>query len=225
MADIRNRPALRPRPRSALRPVASGAVLRSVWTAPRFAVREGVRGDAARLVIAIAWLSGVGDVLQNAAIGRSYAAHWGAFVLFLALVLGPLFGLAYFDVAGGLLAGCGRLLGGNADSSDTRVALACSVLPEIVVLPFWIPVIVFYGPEVLPKARVGWPAGLVAFLALQIALLAWSWALRVVTVAEAHGFGLWRAFVTLVLTWLATLVLIGGAILSFAALLHTATRA
>ncbi len=222
MAEIRSRPIPRPRFSSPLRPVPTGAVVRSIWTTPRLAVRQAIRGDAARVVIAVAWFSGVVDVLQNAALGRSFAPHWGPFVLLLALVLGPLFGLAYFGVAGALLAGSGRLLGGTADSSDTRVALACSVVPELIALPLWIPVIGFYGLEIFTKEQGARPAGLVAFLGLQAMLLAWAWALRVVTLAEAHGFSLLRAFLTIALTWLATVVLIGGAILGFAALLDTA---
>jgi hypothetical protein len=200
--------------------------LRSIWTTPRLAVRRGIRGDAARLVIAVAWLSGVAEVLQNGAFGQFYSPHWGPFALILALVMGPLAGLAYFDIAGGLLAGAGRLLGGSADSSDARVALACSVLPELIALPLWIPVIGFYGLEIFTSAQAPRPPGLVAFLGLQALLLLWSWGLRVVTLAEAHGFTLWRGFFTMVLAWLATLVLIGGAILGFAALIDVlGTRA
>jgi hypothetical protein len=192
--------------------------LRSVWTAPRLAVRTGIRGDAARLVIAVAWLSGMAEVLQDAALGRSYPPHWGPFALLLALVMGPLAGLVYFGIAGGLLAGAGRLLGGTADSSDARVALACSVVPELVALPLWIPVVGFYGLDVFTKDQAAPPAGLVAFLALQVVLLLWSWGLRVVTLAEAHRFTLWRGFSTMMLAWLAMAVLIAGVVLGIAAL-------
>jgi hypothetical protein len=169
-------------------------------------------------VIAVAWLSGVAEVLQNAALGRSYLPHWGPFAVFLALVMGPLAGLAYFDIAGVLLAGAGRVFGGTADSSDSRVALACSAVPALIALPLWIPVIGFYGLEIFTEDQAARPAGLVAFLVLQVLLLLWSWGLRVVTLAEAHGFSLWRAWWTMVLAWLATLVMIGGAILGLAAL-------
>lgn len=169
-------------------------------------------------MIAVAWLSGVAEVLQNAAVGRSYPPHWGPFALFLALAMGPLAGLAYFSIAGGLLTGAGRLLGGTAGSSDTRVALACSVVPELIALPLWVPVIGFYGLGIFTKDQAARPAGLVGFLALQALLLVWAWALRVVTLAEAHGFTKWRAFFTMVLAWLAAIVLIVGAILGFLAL-------
>ena len=174
--------------------------------------------DAARLVIAVAWLSGVADVLQSAAFSQSYKPHWGPFAVFLALVMGPLFGLLQFGIHGGLLGVTGRLLGGTADASDARVAMACSVLPELIALPLWIPVIGLYGLELFTTAMDTRPLGLVVFLALQAALLVWSWALRVVTLAEAHDFSKWRAFATIVLATVAGFVLVGGAVLGFLAL-------
>jgi hypothetical protein len=196
-----SRPAYGAPVNRAQRAVPIRDVLRSVWTDPRLAVRQGARTDAARLVIAVASLAGVLDGLQNFAVGRSLKPHWGAFAVLFALVLGPLLGLLQFAIGGALIAVVGRMLGGAGDSSDVRVALACSRIPELVALPFWIPVIAVHGVEMFEMDQP-YPLALAVFMGLQGALLVWSWVLRVIAVAEAHDFSCWRAFFTMVLAWL-----------------------
>jgi hypothetical protein len=198
-------------------PVPLREVLRSVWTGPRLAVRQGARTDAARLVIAVASLAGVLDGLQNFAVGRSLKPHWGAFAVLFALALGPLLGLLQFAIGGALIAVVGRRLGGSGDSSDVRVALACSRIPELVALPFWIPVIAVHGVEMFEEDQP-YPLALAVFMAVQGALLVWSWVLRVIAVAEAHDFSCGRALVAMVLAWLVPVVLFVAAALAVGAL-------
>jgi hypothetical protein len=185
---------------------------RAVWTKPRLAVRQLVEGDAARIVIAVAWLSGVLVVLQAAALRRSLSPGWGGLVLVFALTAGPLMGFAWFGLAGSLLASAGRLLGGKADASDTRVALACGALPELLALPLWPAVLATYGLQVLTTSVAAPAAGLLAFAALQAFLLGWAWLLRLAALSEVNGFSVWRALATVLLTLLAAVLAVAVAV-------------
>jgi Kef-type K+ transport system membrane component KefB len=139
----------------------------------------------------------------------------------LALTIGPLTALAYFGLAGALLAGIGRLLGGSADSSDTRVALACSVVPDVVALPLWALAIGYYGAGLFTQEQAVMPLGVAVLLALSVALTVWGWILRVVMIAEVHDFTRWRSFATIVLSWLATIAVVVAIVAALAALLPT----
>lgn len=176
-----------------------------------------MRTDAARLVIGVAFLGGVLDGLQNMAFGRSLQPHWGPFAVLFALVFGPLISFAQFAIAGALVAVVGRMLGGSANASDIRVAIACSRVPELVALPFWIPMIGVHGTTIFEKDQP-YPVALFTFMLLQGALLVWSWVIRVVMVAEAHDFSCWRAFFAMVLAWLVPIVVAVGAAIAFGAL-------
>jgi hypothetical protein len=210
-------PAYRAPVNRARQTVAIREVLKSVWTDPRGAVRLGVRSDAARLVITVAFLGGILDGLQNLAIGKSLKPEWGPFAVLFALVLGPLIGLVQFALFGALIALVGRMLGGSANASDVRIALACSRVPELVALPFWIPVLAVYGTTVFEKDPP-FPVGVLAFLLIQAALLIWACVLKVVAVAEAHGFSCWRAFAAMVLAWLVPVLLVVAVGIGFGAL-------
>jgi hypothetical protein len=184
-----------------------------VWTAPRETVDRVLRADAAGLVIAVAWLSGVLDVLQTSALRGSLKPHWGPFVGLLAMFMGPLLGFAYFEVAGTVAASMGRLLGGVGHAAETRVALACGTIVELVALPLWVPVLAVYGLEMFTTERSPAPAGLLAFAGLQALLWLWAWGLRIACLAEVHDFSIVRAVLTVLLAWLAVVVVIVGAVI------------
>jgi len=171
-------------------------------------VQQVLRGDAAGFVILVAWLAGMLEVLQTQALRASMKPHWGPFAVFLALFMGPIAGFAYFETAGSVAKSVGRMLGGVADESDTRVALACGTMPELLALPLWAPVLAVYGLEMFTTARPIRTDGLLAFAALQILLWLWAWGLRVVCLAEAHEFSIPRALLTVVLSWLAAITLV-----------------
>ena len=159
-------------------------------------------------MILVAWLAGILEVLQTSALRESMKPHWGPFAVFLAVFMGPLVGFAYFEAAGSVAKSVGRALGGVADVSDTRVALACGTLPELLALPFWAPVLTVYGVEMFTTARPVRTDGLLIFAGLQILLWLWAWGLRVVCLAEAHEFSIPRALLTVVLSWVAAVTLV-----------------
>jgi len=188
--------------------VPAGSAWLTVWREPRRAVQQVLRGDAAGFVIVVAWLAGMLEVLQTQALRASMKPHWGPFAVLMAVFMGPLAGFAYFETAGSVAKSVGRMLGGVADESDTRVALACGTMPELLALPFWAPVLAVYGFEMFTTARPPRTDGLLLFAALQILLWLWAWGLRVVCLAEAHEFSILRALLTVVLSWVAGIALV-----------------
>ena len=160
-------------------------------------------------MIAVAWLSGVAVGVESAAFG-SLGRYRGASTLFFLLLMGPAFGIAYLGFGGSILASVGRLLGGTNDVSDTRVAMACGALPELIALPLWIPVIGFYGLKVFTAELTPTPAGIAVFKGVLLALYVWAWILRIVTLAEVHRFSVRRSLATVVLAWLAAASVVVG---------------
>jgi hypothetical protein len=190
----------------------------TAWFSPQLTVREALRGDAARLVIVVAWLEGVLNTLQTSLLRPRMEANWGPYAVFLAVFMGPLLGFLYYDVAGSVATRVSRLLGGIADVSDTRVALACGAIPELFALPLWIPAIGMFGVEIFTKAHPPRTDALLLFALLQIVLWLWAWVLRVAALAEANEFAIGRALLTVLLSWVAAvfvLVLAVGALASF----------
>jgi len=207
-----------PIPRVARRSVPAWHAAWTVWREPRATFVDVVRGDAAGLVIGVAWLTGVLDTLQTSALRASMEPNWGPFALLLAVFMGPLLGFLYFDVAGSLLGTVGRWLGGVADTSEARVALACGSIVELVALPLWMVVIALYGPDLFTKARPPAPPALLVFAGLQIGLWVWAWGLRIVCLAEAHQFSVGRALMTVVLAWVALVLTILGGLIALGSL-------
>jgi hypothetical protein len=190
----------------------------TVWREPRATFLNAVRGDAAGLVIGVAWLTGVLEVLQTSAMRASMEPNWGPFALLMAVSMGPLLGFVYFDAAGSLLGTVGRRLGGTADTSDARVALACGSIVELVALPLWSVAIGVYGPVIFTKGRPPAPTALVGFAALQVGLWLWAWCLRIVCLAEAHEFSVGRALMTVALAWLTFVVVLVGTLVAIGSL-------
>jgi hypothetical protein len=203
----------RPAPPSVL------AAFGSAWRTPRLTVRQLVRSDAATFVILVAWLSGVLEMLQTSAMRASMPPHWGPYAVLLAVFMGPLLAFAYFELAGQVAGTVGRLLGGAADVSDTRVALACGMIPELAALPLWPPVLAFYGLELFTTERPPTPTGLWVFASAQAALWLWSLALRVTCLAEVNGFSIARALLCVLLSWLAGVVILVVALVGLVALI------
>jgi hypothetical protein len=184
----------------------------TVWREPRQTVLRVARSDAAGFVILVAWLSGVLHVLQNAALRASLKPNWGPFVVLLAVFMGPILGFVYFDVGGALVTRTARMLGGLGSVSETRVALACGSIAELVALPLWLAVLAFYGAELFTETRGALPPALLAFAAFQVALLFWAWRLRFSCLAEVHGFSIGRAFASIALAWLGFVALLVTAV-------------
>jgi len=186
--------------------------LQSLLFQPRDAVSRISAGDAARFAIVVAWLAGIQDILSTSGLSGRGQPNWGVFLVVMALLMGPLLSMGHLAFTGLLLAGLGRLLGGSGSVSDVRVALAVSYVPNLLLLPFWIPLIAWYGFDVLTSARGDGALAAMAFMALSMVLGGWSWIVRVGTLGEAHGFSLKRSVSCLVLGSLLTLALFVGTV-------------
>lgn len=201
------------------RPIRSISVWRSIWFDPRAAVREAVRGDAAWLVIGVAWAIGIVEMLSSTIIGaKPNEGGTTVFRIVLAFYMGPVLSFAVFFLYGRLHAAVGNVLGGCADASDARVALACGSIPELL----WLPIAAVW---LVQGARSGFQEGFwanpwIAWVSLGLYAVLWLWGvcLRVVALAEVHRFGTGRALATISLAWVAWIVLFAGLVLGAATL-------
>src|SRR5690606_22449805 len=147
-------------------------------------------------------LEGVCALLTWAALRGLGAQAPAAMLLLLALVVGPIVGLSGLVMAGVLLRGAGRWLGGQGGSGEVRAGLAWAGLPLLAGLPLWLVQL-----ALLPAASFGGeaPAGVGLVLAticgaIHAGLWLWAALLAILGVAEAHRFGPLRGALTWVLS-------------------------
>lgn len=195
-----------------------GRPLLRMWTRPRETIRGIVDRDASYGVIPLAWLAGTAEMLAGSMVKLDRPGYWPLLV-FMAVVLAPLFGMAGVYLRGAVMSWVGRLLGGRATAEESRAAVAWSHVPEVALLPLWIPVLLFVGPELFAQktpgidADVARSATLHAFGLLQGAAMLWGGVLAVKCLAEVHQFSAWRALGAIALALAVVVVLVVGGVL------------
>jgi hypothetical protein len=183
---------------------------RTMWFAPRATIRRVVDAEARpswRPVIALAALDQVFTGLQIDATGAVAVAD-----SFMPVTLGLLqlaFGIA---VGPFLLAFVGGWLGGEADPSEIRQAVAWSHVPIAAAAVVWIPLLLIGGFDILkagsdptaPMSAVGWVLVLV-----MVTGALWALVLQVAALAEVQQFSIGRSIASLVIP-LVPFLLIGA---------------
>lgn len=95
-----------------------------IWFRPRKTIRRIVDSNPKRWVILLAALAGVANVLDQAS-ARSWGDSLGLpGILAMAVVLGPLLGLAGLAIGGWWYRWTGSWFGGQANTDQVRAAIA-----------------------------------------------------------------------------------------------------
>ncbi|MBN1587514.1 MAG: YIP1 family protein [Candidatus Omnitrophica bacterium] len=116
---------------------------------------------------------------------QSAASTW---ILVLGLVLAFMLGLLLWVVSAALLRLTGSWLGGQANFTEVRYALAWSTMPSMLALLINL---LFMGPVLLPSAgNPGGPQTL--FGILNFALAVWALVLFLGCLSEVQRFSVWR---------------------------------
>lgn len=180
----------------------------TIWFRPRWTVRWIVDGQVPPNWMPVVGLGAVGVLLDVVngwlaipAAPRVDLARWSLISLLTMLfwvLCGP-FVLALY----------GHRRGGVGNSRQLRHALAWSYAPIAVSSLCWIPLWIItdgaaYSVEVVPDGPLPFVA-LLLFLAISVAHT-WSLVIAVVAVAEVQQFSLWRAFDSLFLLFVLTLI-------------------
>jgi hypothetical protein len=194
-------PLQRPRPASGPSP------LRDVWLSPRSAIRSLVERAPTRGLLLLPWLTGFGAFLASI-VPRTDDRFPLHFAVPMCVVVGPLLAYGIVFVSGFLTTWTGRMLGGQGQHHELRLALAWSQAPLLPSLVLWI-------PGALPGALLS--------ESVNLALLLWSEALAVVLVAEVHAITVMRSLVAILLAWALKLALVVAAVIYFASMLPAKT--
>jgi hypothetical protein len=181
--------------------------LRDIWLSPRSTIRGLVATAPTRGVLVLPWLAGFGGFLCSIA-PKTNDKFPLPFAVPMCLVVGPLLAYGIVFVSGFLTTWTGRMLGGQGQHHELRLALAWSQAPLLPSLVLWI-------PGAIPGS----------FLAsvVDLGLVLWSEALAVVLVAEVHALTLMRSFFAILLAWALKLALVVAAVLYLASMLPEKT--
>jgi hypothetical protein len=102
-----------------------------------------------------------------------------------------------------LLAVVGGWLGGQADATGIRQAVAWSYVPCAAATVFWIPILLVLGAnafrqDFMPAGAVEWLAMLLLIVALPVPIV-WTLVLSVITLAEVQRFSIVRTIASMIL--------------------------
>jgi hypothetical protein len=181
---------------------------RSIWVAPRETIRGLVETDASRYVIALGALEGIGQALNEASDRDAGDTASVLGLLALCLAFGAIGGIVSLHLGALLFRWTGGWLGGKARFREARAALAWSFVPTVWILPLWLPALLLFGRELFTRATPSIDAnpalgiGLLAFGYFHIVAAIWSVVILLKCLSEVHGFSVWRAFFSLILTML-----------------------
>ena len=99
----------------------------------------------------------------------------------------------------------GERLGGQADPSEIRPAVAWALVPLAVLGLCWIPVALMHGDATDPSIEVPLHIGLLMFI-VSVGFI-WSLVAQVIMLAEVHRFAVWRAIATMAIIMVPFLLL------------------
>lgn len=194
-----------------------------IWFNPRTTIRRIVAINPERNLALLVGLSGFAGTLDTAS-----QNSWGdglplLAIPFLAAISGFIGGFISLYISGGVLYLTGRWLGGRANGSEIRAALAWSSAPKIVGLVLWLPLLALFGREnfttvtprmdfLLTNYPILWVI-VIGLIVFAIVLLVWQFVLYLLCLSEVQRFSVWRALGATLIPFLILLVPVGVCVL------------
>ncbi len=188
----------------------------NLWTMMWFKPRQGMKivlnSEPSYHYLLLIVLGGIGQAFSNAAaqgLGNLFSTVQ---IIGLCIFLGPLSGYLSVLIGGWVFKWVGEKLGGSGSIGQIRQAIAWSWVPIVSTLPLWLVKWLLFKNEMFttdtpfidshPLLRQ-----LYGFIGL-IDLVLGLWVLVILynTVAEAHGFTLWRGVGTVILSGLLLMI-------------------
>lgn len=174
---------------------------RRVFTAMRDDSRDAAIARA-EPITAIVLLAGMAGVLSTAVAGRLLddSRFDGTLVAVWTFIVGGLYALALYWIAGGLLHVAGALLGAQTSYRTTRHVLGFAVAPLVLLLLLVWPVrLAVYGGDVFRTGGEDTGAGDLVFEGIALGFAAWALALLVTGMRAVHAWSWPRAFAAVAL--------------------------
>ncbi len=186
--------------------------LLTTWTRPRATIRGIVHTDPTLWVTPLALASGIVQTLNNATQRNAGDTLPLGAILGMALVLGPIGGLLSLYIGAFFVGLSCRWLGGRADSTEVRAALAWCSVPTLATIPIWLLQLGIFGREMFTTEMPSVAANpLLSILVLAIGIIEvvlgiWSFVILLKMLGEVEGFSAWKALGALLLLMLAIIV-------------------
>lgn len=176
---------------------------RTVWLAPRATIRRIVDAETPPNWWPVVALASFVNAIVS--LGFDQDGAISASRSFVPVSLAILQTVGPVLIAPFIYAFVGERLGGNADASEIRQALAWSLVPFAVIGLCWIPLVVFYGNVADPTVEVPGPAALL--LLLGFAGVVWGFVVQVIMLAEVQRFSIARAIANIAIIMVPLLLL------------------
>ena len=178
----------------------------SILYSPRRTFRQIVDSNPTYGVIPLALLLGTSWILGQLSsrnVGDSLPL---TSILVIAGLGGPLTGVILVYVFGGMITWVGARMGGTATPNLIRAAYTWGWVPNLWVLPLWLPKLLLFREELFTSATPRLEASLLlslVFLGITLVELVaggWGFIVLLKAIGEAHAFSIWRALFTLVIS-------------------------
>ena len=171
----------------------------SVWTKPKETIREVINTKTMWFTIVIAGFVGIGTGLVNVQDSGFNESVSSGLVFFLAIVLGPIVGIAGAFIAAGIYKLLGKLLGGTGNYRDMVLALGPAYVPQLLITVTFLITALMYGEQFIAKpdpntfaiTTLPMSAYLIThFLSAIFGI--WGTIITAKAIGVVHGFSSWR---------------------------------
>jgi hypothetical protein len=149
--------------------------------------------------------SGIVQTLNNAAQRSAGDQLPLSVILGLAVVLGPIGGLISLYIGAWFVGLSCRWLGGRADSSEVRAAMAWCSVPTLATIPIWLVQLGVFGHEMfttlMPSVDANPLLSVVMLVTgvVEVVLGIWSFIMLLKALGEVERFSAWRALGSLLI--------------------------
>jgi hypothetical protein len=188
----------------------------SMWFKPRETIQSIVDNNPKQSVLLLAALSGISKVLDQLSLKNAADTFSLSGILAIAIILGPIIGIAYLYVGGFLLKHTGHWLGGKSSGTNVRAAIAWSCVPLAWSLLLLIPELALFGKEWFARATPtmdAHPYLAMSFGAIEVTMAIWTLIVLSKSLGQVHGFSAWRALGACLIAAPLMVVVIGSALL------------
>lgn len=186
----------------------------SMWNRPRDTIQQIVDSDdPENMVLLLAAIEGVSSSLNSSSsnfVGDQFSLMS---ILLAVLFIGPIVGVIGLYISGFLVSWTGKWIGGQASSSDIRIALAWAQIPIIWTVGIWIPEILIFGQELFMSPdenglilTAPYAFFAVGFFIVKVTASLWAFVLLLKSVGQVQGFSVWKALWNLMIPGLLFLI-------------------
>lgn len=195
----------------------------SVWTKPKQTIKQVMETKNILFTVLIAGLAGIGSGLINVQDSGFNEGLPTIMVIVLALVLGPIIGIAGVFIVSGLYVLIGKLLGGSGTYREMVKAMGPAYIPQVGVALIYLLLALIYGemfimePDPSTFAITSIPIGVyIATLLISVVLGVWGTVITCKAIGIVHQFSSLRGFgVILLVAALFFLLLIFIGVIAF----------